>query len=78
MCNLRKTHVGNITAAQIDLSRAARALNQHKIILCFEPFKAFQHGADKALLFLAEVARRLRAHALALHNHLCASFAFGF
>ena len=79
----REAHVGDVSAAQIDLRRAAGALDEHEIRLGLQQSEAFEHGAPSiAASSLGTRApwhcrRRGRARRLARRSRSAASAAPG-
>ncbi len=71
----RKSHIGDVAGAQIDLRRAAGALDQHDIGVAGEMRKALQHGRQQRRFLVQIVFRAQRAPALALHDDLRAGVA---
>ena len=73
----RKTHVGDVVGAQIDLGRRARAFDQHEIAFAREASEAVEHRAQELGLQSLIFARLGVAHHLALHHDLRADIALG-
>ena len=66
----RKTHVGDIARAQIDFGRAARAFDDHGLVLLAQPGIRFQHRTHGDGLVLLVVARIHLGAYLAVDDHL--------
>ena len=65
-----ETHVGDVAVAQVDLSRAACAFNQHHVILPSETFVGFKHCRHRARLVVVIVARIHVGACLAVNDDL--------
>ena len=65
-----KAHIGDIIFTQINFSRAARAFDQHHIILLLQTLKGFEHGLTRDR-FVVVVSHRIHiANRMTLNNHL--------
>ena len=71
----RKAHVGDVVAPQVDLRRAARALDQHQVGLGLQLLEAFEHIRQKLRLHRHVFGGLRGAEHLALHDHLRADLA---
>jgi hypothetical protein len=67
---LGEAHVGDVAVAQVDLRRAAGALDEHQVTTVREPSEAFQHSRQQGRLQRLIIARLGRAEDAALHHHL--------
>jgi hypothetical protein len=73
-----KAHIGDVVFAQIDLRRAASALDQNDVGVALHDPKAFKHVRQQLRLHILHLARRRRVEHFALHDHLRADLALGF
>ncbi len=71
----RETHIGDIVLAQVDLRRAAGALDQHDVGLGAQDREALHHAAEQLGLPGLILARPRGADDLALHDDLAADLA---
>ena len=71
-----EAHVGDITNAQIDLSRAACPFDKDQIILRFQPVETVQHSLHQRRFHLGIIAGFHRRHPLALHHDLRTDIGF--
>ncbi len=53
----RKTHIGDVAIAQVDLGRTAGAFHQHTVVLRLQPAIRLQHRRHRARLVLVVGAR---------------------
>ena len=70
-----EAHVGDVALAQVDLGRAARALDEDEIGLGFEARETVEHGAHQLGLQRLIFARAGGADDAALHDDLRADLA---
>jgi hypothetical protein len=73
----REAHVGDVARAQVDLGRAARALDHHQIKGGAQAGETLEHGVHEPGPERAVIPRARRRHAPALHHHLRAGVGFG-
>ena len=73
----RKTHIGDVVGAQVDLGRAAGAFDQHEIGFRLQPLEAFEHRRHQRRFHRRIVARAQGRDALALHDDLRADIGLG-
>ncbi len=71
----RKPHVGDVAFAQVDLGRAARALDQNKVGLGLHALEAVEHGGHEFRLERLVLAGLRIADDAALHHDLRADLA---